>query len=681
MTLRARPVTAPPPPTFTRPLSRRIGWRPLVIFALTVMSYASAATSPLLFDDQTSIVSNTSIRRLTPLQGPLSPPRDTPVAGRPIVNLTFAINYATSGLGTRGYHVTNVFIHVFAAWLLLGVVRRGLRLPRVPPLLRDRADDLAFVCALLWALHPLNSEAVNYLTQRSESLMALFYLLTIYGSLRALDAGDTERPALRTPATSTSRAEMRWTAIAIVACFAGMASKESMITAPLMVLLIDRILVFDSWKQALWPRRSLYAGLAASWVVLGAILWTVPRTSAGFTSLSTSWNYLLNQAQIVPRYLALALWPRSLVLDYGLPVPLTFGQVWLGFTFLAVLGALTIVVLWRWPKIGLLCAWFFITLAPASSIIPVATEVGAERRMYLPLMALVLLAVLGVHTWLEKRAGANRRSVAIGLVAVISLLMIVGLQLRNREYSSPMTMAQTIVQRWPNGRGHFLFASELIGAGRHDEAMAEFRESAKTYPGALFALGTELAGMGQLDEAARDLEDFIKAQPGNPVVIPARELLSTMYLSQGKVDQAGDHLRQLLARVPNHAGARRMMGELKLKLNDPAGAVTEYQAALRVQPNHPEAMLNLGFALAALNRFDESATVLRELVVLTPQDPGPHLLLGRVLAVLKKFDEAESEFKTAVQLDPENRDARTNLESLQRMLGRTVAVPAGGQQK
>lgn len=640
-----------------RPLSRRIGWRPLLIFVLTVLSYSTAVTSPLLFDDQSSIVSNASIRTLTPLQGPLSPPRETPVAGRPLVNLTFAINYATDGLGVRGYHVTNIAIHVGVALLLFGVIRRGLGLPRVSPRLAAHADSLALATALLWALHPLNSEVVNYLTQRSESLMALAYLLTVYASLRAYE------PA----------GEVKWTVTAVLACFAGMACKESMVTAPVMVLLIDRLLVNGSWRELLWSRRSLYTGLVASWLVLAALLWSVPRTTAGFGSGVSSWIYLLNQAQLITRYLGLSVWPHALVLDYGVAGPITFAAVLAPFAFVAALGLLTVFVLWRWPAVGLLGAWFFVTLAPASSVVPVATEVGAERRMYLPLMALVLLAVLAVDALLRRdgaeagRGSARRFAPAVAL-ALVCALMMTGIFLRNREYRSPLTMAQTIVERWPNGRGHFLLASELVAAGRHEEAMVQFRESAKDYPGALFALGTELVASGQVEDGVAALQAYIKAQPEHTVVIPAREMLSGVFLNQEKLPQAEEQLRLLLERVPNHAGARRLMGDLRLRQNNPAQAIVEYRESLRVRPGQADTLSNLGFALAALNRFDEAADAMREVVVLRPDDSGAHLLLGRVLAVLKKYEDARSEFQAAVAIDPDNRDARINLESVQRLL-------------
>lgn len=644
-------------------------WRQVLIFVVTVMVYSTAVTSPLLFDDQTSIVSNASIRRLTPITAPLMPPRDTPVAGRPVVNLTLALNYAVGGLGTRGYHVVNILLHVLAALALFGVLRRAFRLPRLDAHFGRSADNLALAAALLWALHPLNSEVVNYLTQRSESLMGLFFLLTLYGAIRALD--DT------TPL---------WTIVAVGASLLGMASKESMVTAPLVVVLVDRLLVFDSWRAQWERRRTLYIGLAVSWLLLAALLATGPRSSVGFDAGTTVGTYFLNQLQLIPRYLMLAFWPRSLVLDYGLPQPLAFGDVLPGAGLLVVLGLATLVALWKWPLAGLLGAVFFLTLGPTSSFVPIATEVGAERRMYLPLAALVVLVVGGAYRLLAARreTAQDQRSgglVPVVLVAIVAVLLSAGVLARNREYVSPLSIAQTIVDRWPSGRGYFLLASELFSEGRRDDALKAFEESAKTYPGALFALGTEYVAKGDYQNGVDALLRFIKAQPDHPVVIPAREMLSSVYLSAGRPDLAEEQLRLLLGRLPNHAAARRLLGDVRLRQNNPAQAVVEYQESLRLQPGQAETLGNLGVALSALNRFEEAANAMREVVVLTPQDSAAHLLLGRVLSVLRKYDDAEVEFQAAVELDPNNRDAQTNLESVRRLIARTAGPASAAAQR
>ena len=148
------------------------------------VAYVNSLRQPFLFDDMAAIVDNQEIRQLSDVRV-LLPERERPVAGRPLVNLTFAVNYALGGLDVVGYHAGNVAIHILCGLLLFAVVRDTLGLPRLPGALGRRAAPIAFAAALLWMLHPLNTEVVTYVTQRTESMMALFYLLTVYASLRA----------------------------------------------------------------------------------------------------------------------------------------------------------------------------------------------------------------------------------------------------------------------------------------------------------------------------------------------------------------------------------------------------------------------------------------------------------------------------------------------------------------
>ena len=129
-----------------------------------------------------------------------------PITRRPVVNLTLAVNYAIGGLDVRGFHVGNLLIHLLAALTLYGIVRRTL----LSPLLKERfghaASALALAAALIWSVHPLQTEAVTYLTQRTESLMGLFFLLTLYGAIRA----------------ASSPHPWKWYAATVAACALGM---------------------------------------------------------------------------------------------------------------------------------------------------------------------------------------------------------------------------------------------------------------------------------------------------------------------------------------------------------------------------------------------------------------------------------------------------------------------------
>ena len=177
-----------------------------MIFAFAVLGsavwlvYGGSLHAPFVFDDRQSIVDNYSITTLWPpwgdgeLPGPLTPPHDISTAGRPLVNLSLALNYHFGHLDPTGYHALNMVLHVLAALLVCTIVRRTLRLAYFAGRFDHVAEVLALVAAIIWTVHPLQTETVEYVTQRTELLVGLFYLATLYGSLRYWEAA-TSRTA------------------------------------------------------------------------------------------------------------------------------------------------------------------------------------------------------------------------------------------------------------------------------------------------------------------------------------------------------------------------------------------------------------------------------------------------------------------------------------------------------
>src|SRR5947207_7007506 len=178
MSRRSRP-TRP-----TSPLRARLA-RPIVIVIAAFFVYFNSLSGPFVLDDNDSIVNNPAIRQLSHV-GTVLLQRDTPIAGRPTVAFSFALNYALSGLALQPYHLTNIALHVLCALLLFSIVLRTLNLPRLPNRYRAASNNLAFAIALLWTVHPLNSETVDYMTERTESMMAFFLLLTLYAAIRSV---------------------------------------------------------------------------------------------------------------------------------------------------------------------------------------------------------------------------------------------------------------------------------------------------------------------------------------------------------------------------------------------------------------------------------------------------------------------------------------------------------------
>ena len=229
----------------------------LVVAALA--AWANSFHGPFVLDDLPAIDENATIRTLAPATV-FAPPGDgQTVSGRPLVNFSFALNWAAGGVEVRSYHALNLAIHALAALALFGVVRRTLRSASLAEKFGDDATPLAFAIAALWMLHPLQTEAVTYLSQRAESLAGLWLLLTLYAAIRGAE----------------SPSPMRWHGLAFVACLLGMASKEIMYAAPLLVWLHDRTFFAGTFRAALRRRPWFYASLAATWLLLA---WLVKQT-------------------------------------------------------------------------------------------------------------------------------------------------------------------------------------------------------------------------------------------------------------------------------------------------------------------------------------------------------------------------------------------------------------------
>jgi tetratricopeptide (TPR) repeat protein len=376
-----------------------------------------------------------------------------------------------------------------------------------------------------------------------------------------------------------------------------------------------------------------------------------PRSAvAGFSSGVSSWTYLLNQARMITEYLRLSVWPDSLVAFYGWPLPVTLSDVTPHVAVVVALIALTAVALWRWPVLGFLGGWFFITLAPASSVVPIATEVGAERRMYLPLMALAVVAAIVVDGVVRRvvRRGSDSltvsrvaRSASLVVIAAASIALGTVTAARNREYESPLTLARTIVERRPTGVAHHMVAEELIHAGRHDDALVHLREAiARGNSRAGYLLAQVLASQGKHEETIEQLEAFLRTyrppsrlvpqwlEPPLSEVIPARFLLGRALGLRGEWSRAAEQARLVLDAVPGHIGARGLLGDAMFAQEQWSDAAAQYREYLKRQPTDTRVLMNYGVAQVAGEQFDEAIAAFGRAAELDPANPRPKQLLA-----------------------------------------------------
>jgi tetratricopeptide (TPR) repeat protein len=613
---------------------------PVILVTLCAVAYHNSFTGPFIFDDVRSIRDNPTIRHLWPIWRCLHPPHQhgLTVEGRPLINLSLAINYALGGQKVWGYHALNLTVHLLAGLTLLGVVRRTLLQPRFLERFGAAANGLALTIAILWAVHPLQTESVTYVIQRAESIMGLFYLLTLYCFIRG---AESHRPRL-------------WYGLCTATCAMGMASKEVMASAPLIVLLYDRAFISGSFRKAWRQRWPLHLLLAGTWILLGYLMFftgsfhnLVANTEARGI---TWWAYLLVEPGMILHYLRLSLWPHPLCLGYGWPVDAIWsGTLLPGLIIVSLLGA----IVWAcktnsvW---GVLGAWFFLILAPSSSFLPTDSP-AYEHRMYLPLAAVVVSLVLGLYALAEghrlspvfwprlnwsERTRARLRTVVVTALALV--LAIVTAQ-RNAQYRTAESIWADVAAKFPeNEMGHGNLALALLEEGRASESIPYFIKALRIAPN----------------------ESDLQAN------------LALALAASGDVDQALAQLHETLRRAPDCALAHAVLANLLMDRGELNAALEHYQAALAINTYDENAHFNLAQLLVRLGKRDEAIAQYRQVLQFAPDDPTVHYNLANLLAETGQDAEAVLHYAAAARLDPHKARSQINLGNLLLKQGRVA---------
>ncbi len=651
------PGTPARPESWLRRATRDRSWLAAVLLTgAALLAYANSFHGPFVFDDVPSIMENSTIRRLWPPGDALSPPANSgnTESGRPILNLSLAVNFAISDLEVGSYHAVNLLIHLLAGLALFGLVRRTLSRPPLAAKFAGLAWPLALVIAGLWLVHPLQTEAVTFVVQRAESLMGFFFLLTLYAFVRAVDSSHPRC----------------WGAVSFLACLLGAGTKEVAVLAPVMVLLYDRTFVSGSFKAA-WQRHGWrHLALAATWLPLAWLVLVTGGNRGGTMGFDVGvpWTgYWLTQFEAVSRYLGLSFWPHPLVFDYGrIPAPGLRAVLWWAGPVLVLVPA-TLVALWRRPVAGFLGAWFFGILAP-TSVVPGALQMFVEHRMYLPLAAVIALVAGAAAPRLGRR----------GLLAAGAVLMLAEGAVtwqRNKVYQDEAVLWQdTLAKRPDNARAHNNLGRYYFGLGRLDDAMACYREALRLEPRlavAQFNLGLALERAGRFAEAVAPLEEAVRLKPG---YAKAQVHLGTVLTRLGRAREALPHFAAALHYDPWPAELHFQGGIALAQLGLWPQAIAHYVRCLQLDPHHAEAQSNWGSALMAMQSIPEAIEHFETALRLQPDLPEVHFNLGQAYSILGRRNEAIQHYTEAVRLDPANASAQLNLGIALAQAGRVPAA-------
>ncbi len=602
---------------------------------LGALVYSNIFNAPFVFDDELYIVNNPAIRSIA---GLLTWPRP-----RAFVFLSFAVNYAFSGLDVFGFHLVNVGIHAANGILVFMLVRLTLDAPAIGGGFKEESFWIAASASVLFMVHPLNTQAVTYTTQRFTSLATLFYLLTIilYAKHRL---------------SMSNGAPRLYYCLSIVTAILAQFAKEIAFTLPVMLALYE-FAFFPLSKAYGVRRRALKLAPFLSVFIITPVLLMLPDydavTITGKLAKSqiadleglSPYAYLITQFKVIVIYMRLLIWPAGQSLLHEVARPSSFFEplVLSSFLFLMSIfigGAYLIVSSKRRGSAARLIAgfgivWFFITISVESSVVPIR-DVIFEHRVYLPGIGAMIVFVVGIFqlsTTLSSRYNLRRLGTraAIAVMCVISVILAITAYKRNALWADRIVLWQDVVAKAPNTANAYVNLGYAYKyAGRFDKALENYSKAIEIEPQNPTALNNIAGILIDLGRHEESLGFSLRIKPEHHALVNAYMNIGTAY------GALGSHELALL----------------------------NLEKALTLEPESAVAHFNLAVAYHGSGAFEAALRHYTEAVRINPLLADAHNNAGLVLASLGRNDEAFSHFEAALRIDPANRYASKNIERL-----------------
>ena len=687
------------------PLDRR---HLAVIIFLATLVFANTLHVPFQWDGLEFIADNPIIHDLGNFTDPSGAAEHRwygAFKSRFVGYLSFAVNYALHGVEPFGYHVFNITVHVLNSLLVFFMV---LFLFRTPALLdtelAPRAGTVGMWAALIFAAHPVQSEAVTYIFQRHASLVALFYL----GSLVSWLCW-----RVRCASEDASRG-CWWYALALVCALLAMKTKENAFTLPVMIVIVEFLFFsrpggMQNGKRALLllPFIALMAIVPLTLVgvdrPVGEIMSGLGQRAGQYAALEAEGReYLLTQARVVATYLRLFIFPINQNLDYDYPLPLEAGVAALPLAMLVHLAlwaaaALMIVKGRRAHLIRgirgargefLLCGfaiiWFYLALSVESSVIAIPMVI-TEYRMYLPLAGLSAGASVLLHM---APYGKARGVVLVLLVAMLSILAVE----RNSLWRDSVTLWEDAASKSPlKARPWYNLGVFTEAGGDHparERAIEHYRRAVSLDPGyvdAHYNLGVVFERIERYDESVLSYERVLALDPArgdafnnlgvvyerlgksgkaagayrqsirlSPLNVEPRLNLGGVLLRDGRHEEARAAIVEAMALGGATVSAYQDLGMAYFRLGLLEDASEAYRAAVALDPLDPKVLYNLATVSLRRGQYEQAAGQFRNAIALREGYADARMGLAAVLERMGSFDEAQEEFGRAVDFEPDN---------------------------
>jgi Flp pilus assembly protein TadD len=611
-----------------------------IILFLTTIVYANSIHNDFTnWDDLSLVVENPAIRSLS-----IDNLIDifTPKAGKtyqPIRVLSYAIDYYFWRLNPLGYHLGNIALHGFSAVILYLLLASLLNQMRSESSFESNRI-IALLASLLFAVHPVNVEAVTWISSRKYGLLAFFYFSSLYFYIKNSEKGRYHRI---------------YYALSIVSYVLSLLSSPFSVTLPAILFLYDYCSIRDINLYNIIKSRLLsylpYVVLSISqFIILWNSFTTTPGPEPAIKSheMNSIFYTFLTMLRVLYDYiknLIFPFWLNNMYVDHTSTSLLEYKVILSLLVILLLLGILFFQVRAD-NKVNLFClGWFVLTWLPVSNIIPISTKM-ADRYLYLPAVGLFLLFSLSVyntsHRWFSRKA---KQLVAVPLIAFLVFSLSYLSIDRNRVWANSQTLWEDSLRKAPAyWVPHMNLGLTMAQQGRIEEAISYYRESLRL----------------------------------NPNSVHTHNNLGVVLLERGQIGDAIGHYVAALRLKSDYAETYNNLGVALFRLGDFDKAIAHYREALRLDPDFGKAHNNLGNALAEQGRFAEAISHYSKALETKAHYPEAHNNLGAALAQQGKLNEAIIQFENALRLKPDYAQARANLRTAMQMVGKSNEATSKG---
>jgi len=588
----------------------------LLISCLGLIVYSNTFHNSFHYDDVRSITDNLSIRSFHNL---LSIWEFYPC--RFITFLSFTLNYHFNGLNVLGYHLFNLGVHLISAilvwWLtLLTFYTPAMKTEKI----NDNVNLIALFAGLLFVSHPLQTEAVTYIWQRTASMGVMFYLASLCLYVKST--------LLRTSKPSPNIWKFYYLLSLLTAVLAFF-TKEMTITLPLMILLYE-FYFFRTQKNFHWK---FLIPFLLSLLIMPLTLLFLPHAVRNqemegvLTGMSTisPLHYFLTQIKVIVTYIRLSFLPFNQNLDYDYPISKSFFEwpVFCSFLFLSLILYFATRLFSKYRLVSFSIFWFFLTLIPESSVIPLK-DVIFEHRLYLPLVGFCICVVSTLYYLLEKRK--------ILPTVVIGLMLIVGC-------NSYLTYQRNFVWK---------------------DEFTLWDDTAKKSPHKARALNNLGVANIKRSEFTQAIYNFTKAIKIDPSYAEAFYNLGTGYYHQSNFTQAEVYFNKTLKLDPSYAKAYNNRGLIHYEQGEITAAIKDFTKAIELLPSYTKAYNNRGIALLKEGSASQALSDFNKAIETDPDDAEGYYNRGTGYYYQKKFALAIPDFNKAIEINPDYAEAYFN---------------------